>query len=270
MQSGDSYISNKLRATKPRFAPCLIIPIYNHTDEFSRIFPKLRELNIPTLIIDDGSTQDHFKALEALIVPETSWVTLSHSTHNQGKGAAVCQGLTLAKKKGFTHALQIDADGQHLLDDIPQFLALSQQNPSAIITAVRIYKNAPKSRIYGRKITDFWVKVNTLSGVIDDSMCGFRVYPVTETTAKVSLETVCKRMDFDTDILVKLYWAGIKVMQLKTLVTYDVNIASHFDAISDNIRISWMHTKLFFGMLIRIPQLLKIRKQYATKSRTGS
>lgn len=240
--------------------PCLIIPIYNHSPEFERILPHLRSLGVKTLLINDGSELHHTDALIRMTKSDEQWLELISLSENSGKGKSVCIGLALAKEKGFSHALQIDADGQHQLNDIPLFLKEAAHYPDAVITAVRNYKNAPSSRVYGRKVTDFWVWVNTLSLHIKDSMCGFRVYPLDPVLHKLNLEKIRQRMDFDTDILVKIYWAGISIRQLSTDVEYCLDINSHFDVWKDNIRISLMHSSLFFGMLLRIPTLLRYRR----------
>ncbi len=105
-------------------------------------------------------------------------------------------------------------------------------------------------------ITDFWVWINTLSFTIKDSMCGYRLYPLAETMPLISDTAVGQRMDFDTDILVRLYWRGIAVEQLETRIHYHHDGVSHFDMLRDNLRISKMHTRLFFGMLVRLPVLM--------------
>lgn len=250
--------------TKSAFRPCLIIPIYNHAEEFARVLPSLRALGVATLLLDDGSDENHWQTLQQTVHKE-SWIQLIRSPVNTGKGATVCRGLMEAAKQGFSHGLQVDSDGQHRIEDIPRFLRASQQNPQAVVTAIRIYENAPRNRVYGRKLTDFWVWVNTLSLHIQDSMCGFRSYPLQATLSQLNLAKVRRRMDFDTDILVKLYWQGVPIRQIETSVRYDEEIASHFDLWADNVRISLMHTHLFFGMLLRIPSLLKLRKNYSNK-----
>lgn len=235
--------------------PCLLVPIYNHSREFAPVAAKLAALNIPCLLVDDGSDSDNAAQLDALLT-QFPFLTLLRQPHNGGKGTAVCAGLREAARLGYSHALQIDADGQHNHEDIPRFLALSREHPGAVVTGNRNYINAPKSRMYARKLTDFWVCVNTVSRSIGDSMCGFRLYPLAQTLALINSSRISQRMDFDSDILVKLVWRGIAVFEIKTDVVYRPEITSHFDVLHDNIAISWMHTRLFFGMLLRLPKLL--------------
>jgi hypothetical protein len=169
----------------------------------------------------------------------------------------VMRGFEKALAEGYTHAVQIDADHQHDPADIPRLLALSQANPEALITGIPVYDNSvPKSRLYGRYATHVMVWINTLSLSIRDSMCGFRVYPLAQTLQVWRSEAVGKRMQFDTEIMVRMYWSGITVLSLPTAVTYPADGVSHFDLWRDNLRISSMHTRLFFGMLRRLPTLL--------------
>ena len=77
-------------------------------------------------------------------------------------------------------------------------------------------------------------------------------------------ETIGLRMDFDVEVLVRLFWRGIVVHNLPTRVTYPLDGVSHFDVWRDNVRISRMHARLFFGMLRRLPRLLVRRAAVAS------
>jgi glycosyltransferase involved in cell wall biosynthesis len=237
------------------FKPCVVIPVFNHPHKIAGVVTRLLDYHLPVLLIDDGSEAGCAQLLDQLAA-QNSQVMLLRQPQNAGKGAAVCKGFALAQSQGFTHALQVDADGQHDLDDVPKFLACAQQHPRAVISGWRSYDAMPRSRRSGRKLTDFWVCVNTLSRSIKDSMCGYRLYPLAPTMQLLARKKIGARMDFDTDILVRLYWQGLAVENIATHILYQDDMPSHFDIIKDNVRISWMHTRLFFGMLPRIPVLL--------------
>jgi hypothetical protein len=161
------------------------------------------------------------------------------------------------RKAGFTHALQIDADGQHDASDVPKFVAAGRDHPRHVICGIPVYDaSVPRARLYGRYLTHVWVWINTLSLRIRDSMCGFRLYPLAPVTRLVAEETIGRRMDFDSEILVRLFWRDVAVISVPTRVTYPSDGVSHFDVWRDNVRISRMHTRLFFGMLRRAPRLL--------------
>ncbi|WP_410752824.1 glycosyltransferase family 2 protein [Citrobacter youngae] len=238
------------------FSPCVLIPCYNHGAMMSGVLDRLQPFNLPCIVVDDGSdktTQDELARLAA----EYSNLTLIRLPINAGKGAAVISGIQAAADAGFSHAVQVDADGQHAIEDIPRLLALAKEHPAALISGQPIYDDSvPRSRLYGRWVTHIWVWIETLSLQLKDSMCGFRVYPVTPTLQLAQRVTLGKRMDFDTEVMVRLYWQGNPSYFIPTRVIYPQDGLSHFDALKDNLRISLMHTRLFFGMLPRIPSLL--------------
>jgi len=235
---------------------CIVIPNYNHTTNLDEFIEKLASFNLPVFMVNDGSAEQATSLFQQL-AQKYIYLTLVEHSVNQGKGAAVQTGLKTAFSQGFTHALQIDADGQHDLNDVDKMLLESKNYPKALISGKPIYdESVPKHRYYARNITHFWVWIETLSFQIKDTMCGYRVYPLAETVELLSLQTIGKRMDFDIEIMVRLYWQKIECRFIPTAVEYPEDGVSHFRAFEDNVLISWMHTKLFFGMLIRVPSLL--------------
>ncbi|WP_318515334.1 glycosyltransferase family 2 protein [Photobacterium leiognathi] len=238
------------------FTPCFLIPCYNHGATVSAVIDALTSYGFPIIIVDDGSELATRKILsEQAKRPNITIVTLPK---NQGKGGAVIAGIKQADLLGFSHALQIDADGQHDLAALPKLLEASQAHPEALISGQPIYDDSvPKSRLYGRYATHIWVWIETLSFNIKDSMCGFRSYPIRPIVNVINHNKLGLRMDFDTEIMVRFYWDNGDVRFIDTKVIYPENGISHFDALWDNVKISWMHTKLFFGMLPRIPKLIK-------------
>ncbi|UQY44212.1 glycosyltransferase family 2 protein [Mixta hanseatica] len=250
------------------FAPCVVIPCYNHGAMMAGVLARLAPFQLPIIIVDDGSNKETQQALAALVALDPQ-LTLIRLKQNAGKGAAVIRGLEAADRAGFTHAVQVDADGQHAIEDISALLALATQHPDALISGQPIYDDSiPRSRLYGRWITHIWVWIETLSLQLKDSMCGFRVYPIVPTLQLAQRVALGQRMDFDTEVMVRLYWQGNTSYFMPTRVTYPQDGLSHFDALKDNVRISLMHTRLFFGMLPRMPSLLMRRRaQHWAKQR---
>jgi len=236
---------------------CLIIPVYNHEEAIRQVLANLKPYCVPCFLVNDGSSALCAEQLQQCAERESDWVTLINRSQNGGKGAAVLDGFKAAQALGFSHAIQIDADGQHDSRAIPQFLAASAANPDAMILGQPQFDQfAPKSRLYGRRITNFWIAINTLSFAIADGMCGFRLYPLTAVQQLLKCTAIAQRMDFDIDIVVRLYWKGVPVINIPTAVTYPLDGVSHFKLWQDNVMISKAHAKLFFGMLLRIPRLL--------------
>ena len=222
-----------------------LIPFYNHPEKIKALCEAIASYDLPILIVDDGSNKTSKKALENL---NEFGVEILTRAQNGGKGAALKDGFRHAMQNGYTHAFQIDADFQHDISEVAEFLELSRKYPHDMIMADPIYgEDAPRSRFYGRKITNFWVKVNTLSTNIKDAMCGFRIYPLKELES-ATLQSSSNRMEFDIEILVNAVRQGISVCWIDTYVRYENGGVSHFKMLRDNALISLMHTKCFFSL----------------------
>lgn len=239
------------------FNPCVIIPVYNHGGPLPAILRHLEPYGLPCLLIDDGSEESCAETVRGLS-EQYPWARHVRHDINRGKGHAVKTGLLLAETLAYSHAIQIDADGQHTVEDLGKFLEAARENPSAVIIGQPIFDDSiPKIRYYGRYLTHVWVYINTLSFSIRDSMCGFRSYPVDACAKLIESAALGNRMEFDTEILVRLYWQGVPVVSVPTRVGYPQDGVSHFRPWEDNARISLMHAKMFFGMLRRFPALLR-------------
>lgn len=238
------------------FRACIVVPVYNHARQAQVLVQRLAELGQPVILVNDGSGPADTEILRGLSNAHDA-VSLVERRDNGGKGAAVKSGLKEAYRRGFTHALQIDADGQHDVGDIPKFLALAKCHPEAVVTGEPLYdESIPRGRLFARYLTHFWVWVETLSFTIRDSMCGFRVYPLQPVVDLLEGSRLGDRMDFDPEVLVRLSWRGIRIVSLPTRVIYPENGLSHFRLFEDNLLITRMHIRLVLGMLWRLPVLL--------------
>lgn len=239
--------------------PCAIVPSRNHWQALPDIVGRLRALDLPVFVIDDGSDEPAAAAIAALDDPEKG-VTVHRLPTNRGKGAAVVEGFRHAIAQGFTHAVQVDADGQHDLDQLSELLARARSHPTAVVSGHPVYDTSvPCGRRIGRWATHLWVFVETLSFRITDSMCGFRVYPLDAVGRLLALDKLGQRMDFDTDIMVRLFWRAVPPIMVPVRVTYPAGNTSNFDLLADNLRITWMHTRLVLTALVRLPAILRHR-----------
>ena len=239
------------------FSACIVIPIYNHKDAITGTVAQLLRHGLPIIVVDDGSDEPTQRVLAQLAAEHAGTLTLLRLPVNGGKGAAVMAGLRAARRAGHTHALQIDADGQHDAADVPRFLDAARAEPHAVILGQPVFdESVPRSRLYGRYVTHVWVWIETLSLSIRDSMCGFRLYPLDAACALIDSVDLPTRMDFDIAILVRLHWRGLAFHGIPTRVTYAADGVSHFDVLWDNVRISAAHARLVAGMLGRLPLLL--------------
>jgi glycosyltransferase involved in cell wall biosynthesis len=240
---------------EPVFAPCVVIPVYNHEHAIGAVVDGIRAQGVPMVLVDDGSSPACAEVLRQLSA--TPGVMLVRHDRNRGKGAAVRTGLHTARERGYTHVVQIDADGQHTVSDVQRFLAEAREHPEAVICGRPIFDaSIPRSRYYGRYLTHGLVWLETLSFELIDTMCGFRVYPLVATLALLDRGHVGARMDFDTEVLVRLHWRGVRTRWLTTAVRYPHDGISHYRMFLDNVRMTSLHVRLLVGMLVRLPMLL--------------
>lgn len=240
------------------FRPVILVPHYNHAAQFVDYLPALLETGTPLLVVDDGSDRATVRQLDALAQAEG--FELVRRDENGGKGEAMLTGFAAAEDRGYTHALQVDADGQHDPEDIPRFLACARARPDTLICGAPVFgRDAPRVRVWGRKLTDVVVALETWSTGVRDALCGFRVYPLAKTRAVIDGHRPGARMDFDADLLVALRWSGMPLHFLPTRVRYPETGASHFGYVADNARMVGLHVRLILMMLLRSPILLADR-----------
>jgi polyprenyl-phospho-N-acetylgalactosaminyl synthase len=234
-----------------QFRIAALIPTFDNPRTIRTVVEEVRRHLKDVLVVDDGSGPEGRGVCEALAAE--GLVQLVRRERNGGKGAAVKTGLSELQARGFSHAFQVDADGQHAIADMPRFLAAAESHPNALILGSPEFdRSAPRARLIGRKITRFWTHVETLGPLIDDPRCGFRVYPIDRAL------TVAARgnaMDFDPEIAVRIAWSGTPVLNLLTRVRYlregDGGV-SHFRLVRDNALISLMHTRLVLSLFGRL------------------
>ncbi|MFT4515253.1 MAG: glycosyltransferase involved in cell wall biosynthesis [Planctomycetota bacterium] len=223
---------------------CAIVPTYDNPRTVRGVVEGLRSRDLEVIVIDDGSAKECERACQQL--QTDGLATVIRLANNSGKGAACKAGFTKARELGFTHALQVDADGQHDQDQVPVFVAAAEQNPTALIIAYPIYDDtAPRARKIARRLTDFWVAIEVGSrSKIRDAMIGFRIYPI---DAVERLRSIGDRMEFDIQTAVQLVRAGCDTVNLPIKVRYLDKAEggiSHFRPLHDNLRFAWMHSKL--------------------------
>lgn len=239
------------------FDPVAVVPVYNHPATIGEVTRQIVGHGLRVILVDDGSDATCARVLDEVVAQHRDRVSLVRLPHNQGKGAAMVAGFRAAATRGHSHVLQIDADGQHACADIPLFVEQARAHPGAVIAGCPVYdESVPRARLYGRYATHIWVWINTLSLDIRDSMCGFRMYPLASLIPLLDAVRIGRRMDFDSDVIVRLHWRGVAVVNQPTRVTYPQDGISHFRMWRDNVRISLMHARLFLGMLVRLPLLL--------------
>ncbi|HEX5805203.1 MAG TPA: glycosyltransferase family 2 protein [Macromonas sp.] len=237
----------------------VLIPSYNPGPQVLHTVRAARAQWNPVWVVVDGSTDGTGQALQALAETDDG-LRVIVLPRNQGKGAAVLEGITQAAAAGYTHALTMDSDGQHPADLIPAFMAASLAQPDAMVLGKPVFgPEAPALRVNGRKVSNGWANLETLWMGIGDSLYGFRVYPIAPLVRVMRSNRFMRRFDFDPEAVVRLCWAGVRPINLDAPVRY-LSAAeggvSHFKYLRDNTLLTWMHTRLFLGFVLRLPLLL--------------
>lgn len=240
------------------FIPAFLIPVYNHGRACEQVVDSIslfcREKNVKIILVDDGNGEETKSYLKKIAEKYPDLVDLVTCEKNGGKGKAFKAGILRAAELKITHVLQMDADGQHDWTRSEFFFDEAKKNPRALICGFPKYdESAPAHRKNAHGFANWWCKIVTWKGGITDSLCGFRVYPVAETYDFVTKHHYDSRMGFDIEILIKMIWKNIPFEFFPVKVTYPSDGISNFHAFRDNVRISWVFTKLCAGMLVRIP-----------------
>lgn len=251
--------------------PCLLIPLYDHGATIGAVLDGLAPHALPCVVVDDGSGEATRAELDRQSTAR-DWVHVERRARNGGRGAALKTGYRWAGARGFSHVVQLDADGQHDASDVPRLLAAARARPDALVLGAPVFdESAPRSRRWGRQISRFWVWLETLSFAVEDPLCGFRCVPLAPVlrivgeggpgaTAVAPGDATGDRMEFDPELVVRLVWEGVPVVNVPTRVRYFEGGLSHFAPFADNVRMSWLHARLFWGMVARAPRLLARRR----------
>ncbi len=235
---------------------CIIIPVYRHVGPLKDVLRLLEKYELPCFLVDDGNAEPVADALAAEL-RDRHWVRVVRLKIHSGKGAACVEGARIAEGRGFSHGIFMDADHQHEAADIPTILTLVRRHPTAMILGSPLFdRSAPLKRRFGRIVSNVWVWIETLSLDIRDSLCGFRCLPLRPLLTLAASAQLSKGMDFDPDIVVRLFWQGMPVVNFPTRIRYPTGGVSNFCLIQDNVALFRLHTRLFFGMLARSSSLV--------------
>jgi uncharacterized protein (DUF2062 family) len=216
----------------------IVIPLYNHAATVRQVAEQSLAVHPEVLVVDDGSTDGGAGTLDGLPV------TVVRHPCNLGKGAAILTAAREARRLGMTHIVTLDADGQHDPADFPRFREAIETNPEAIVVGTRDFdtENVPGSSRFGRKFSNFWLRVQTGKS-LGDTQSGFRAYPL---MVLEQLRLGQQHYSFEVEVLVKAAWAGIELREVPIFVYYPPagERISHFRAFHDNFRLTVLNTGL--------------------------
>lgn len=251
----------------------VLLPSYNTGSRLGEVVREALQHWQPVWVVIDGSTDGSERAVLDLARREPQLRVLTLPC-NSGKGAAVLAGARAALAEGLTHALVMDADGQHSAAHIAEFMAASRAQPEAMVLGRPVFpSNIPAERLHGRKVSVGLVHCELFGAGVDDPLFGFRVYPLAPLLATLGPRRGGRRYDFDTESVVRLAWAGVQPLNLSAPVRYFSRAEggiSHFHYLRDNLALAWMHTRLITELLlVRWPALLRARRRWRVASESA-
>jgi glycosyltransferase involved in cell wall biosynthesis len=230
-------------------AHLVVIPSYNTGPTVYSTVKAARAAWSPVWVVVDGSDDGTAEGLRALAAADPG-LRVDVLPRN---------AVEAAQAAGFTHALTMDSDGQHPADLIPAFMRESITAPEAMVLGRPVFDaSAPLLRVRGRRISNWWTNLETLGAGIDDSLYGFRVYPLAPLVEVMRGQRWMRRFDFDTEAVVRLAWRGVRPINVPAPVKYlrpEEGGVSHFRYGRDNTLLTWMHLRLMAGFLLRLPSL---------------
>lgn len=224
---------------------CIIIPTYNNAKTLQAVLASAEEYWGNLIVINDGSTDDTTN-----ILAQFPKIAVINHPINKGKGHALKSGFRYAANNNYSHAITLDADGQHFTSDIPALAKEIHQHPDAMIIGCRTLENSGQSKgsNFANRFANFWYFVETGTRVTD-TQSGFRAYPLHKLKG---MHFFTGHYDFELEVLVKAAWKGIAIKEIPIQVYYapPKERVSHFKPVKDFARIGllniWLVTLAIF------------------------
>lgn len=225
----------------------VLIPSYNTGVRLvSTVHDALRQWSPVWVVIDGSDDRSDQPILE--LARRDPRLRVIVRAENGGKGAAIATGVEAALQAGFTHVLTMDADGQHSAAHIRPFMEISRRNPPALVLGRPVFgPEAPLERLYGRKVSVGFARLEILGRGIDDPLFGFRVYPAAALKRALDSTRFARGFDFDPEVAVRMVWEGVPTLNLPAPCRYIARSeggVSHFNYVRDNAKMIWLHLRL--------------------------
>lgn len=225
---------------------CVIIPTYNNATTIRRVIEDVEKYCSSIIVVNDGSTDNTAEILKSIPLP----IEVVSYLKNRGKGHALVTGFKKAIALGYTHAITIDADGQHFADDIPCFIEGLKNNHEGFIVGCRnlTEENMPRQNTFANRFSNFWFRLQT--GInLPDTQSGYRLYTL---SSLKGLNLITSRYESELELLVYAAWAGVSITSVNVKVYYPPaeERVSHFRPFYDFFRISVLNTFLCLGALV--------------------
>ncbi|MEW5796799.1 MAG: glycosyltransferase family 2 protein [Candidatus Zixiibacteriota bacterium] len=210
-----------------QYSVLVVVPAYNAAHHLPELIARIRQFvcDDNLLIVNDGSTDNTLNLLKSLNV---NFISLRQ---NRGKGAALASAFRYAIERGYRSVLALDADLQHLPEEIPGFFAKDNGGRLLIGTRRIELEIMPFARWFTNNLTSLIISI--FSGArMRDSQSGFRLIPTAALRA-MSLKSV--RYDFESEMLFKAGALGCPVGEVPISTVYEES-RSYIHPFRDTLR----------------------------------
>lgn len=234
---------------------CVIIPTYNNASTIVAVISSVLTFTSNVIVVNDGSNDGTFEILQSV-----RGIALVSYDKNKGKGYALQQGFAFAYQHGYSHAITIDADGQHYPSDLHLFLEALSENPDALFTGVRTLKGThiPANSSFANKFSNFWFQFIT-NQTLPDTQCGYRLYPLKVLN---EIHFYSTKYEFELEVMVRAAWKQTEIIPIPVNVFYPKpeERVTHFRPFTDFFRISVLNTLFVFIVILYIKPLFFFKR----------
>ena len=194
------------------FKPCVVIPVYNHERAVGAVVEAVVAQNLPCILVDDASSAECARLLDVMAAARPGRLILLRHAVNRGKGRGRADRRAACCATGLQPCAPDRCGWSTPVRRYSAFCraGTSSSRGAVIVGYAKYDATVPWLRLCARYLTHVWVWINTLSLQIKDSMCGFRVYPLPPLMMLDQQRKLGRRMNFDIEVLVRLYWQGIE------------------------------------------------------------
>ena len=227
-----------------------LIPAYEPDGKLIGITAELKEKGFDIVIVDDGSGEAYDEIFEKAAQDAT---VLTHE-QNRGKGAALRTGLGYINRyMAYTESVMtaggpvsitgrdavivtVDADGQHLPEDVLRIAEISEKRSGALVLGSRALRdNVPARSSFGNTVTRYVYSMAT--GVqVHDTQTGLRAFRRSMIPRLLEIEG--DRYEYEINMLMELAAEGVPIIEEEIETVYeDNNSGSHFSTFRDSFRI---------------------------------
>ncbi len=210
---------DRARFAQIRLKAAAVIAAYREEKHVGDVVRRTRQQLDHVLVVDDGSSDK-----TAQCARDAGAEVIVHN-QNRGKGEAIKTGLRHWVDRQFAHVIILDADGQHLPEEIDRFIAAAAAAAGPSFFLGNRMKNLTGMpfvrRIVNRYMSD---RISRVCGQeIPDTQCGFRML---DRQLIPELLGGVERFDYETEMLIIASRQGYRIESIPITTVYSDEVSN--------------------------------------------